>query len=210
MKSTTTDLCRLCSIGKSRHINGNVDKPIHETPNYMVIPSIGAFIDGWVMIVPRKHIYDMSELYEDDEFVRLALKIYKYIEEKFGRTVMFEHGASYSGSPTGCGVDHAHFHFVPFVESLLEDLKETRLPWQKCIASEITNKSCGRDYLFYSETPPTLSKINGYLHIVDRPVSQFFRKILARKTGNELISDYKNFPLLEKTQRTALELQGLS
>ena len=82
MKSTTTDLCRLCSIVKSRHINGIVDKPIHETPNYMVIPSIGAFIDGWVMIVPRKHIYDMSELYEDDEFVRLALKIYKYIEIK--------------------------------------------------------------------------------------------------------------------------------
>lgn len=198
-----TDSCRLCSIAKGVYAYGVADKPLFETSNFIVIPSIGAFVDGWVMIVPKRHVYDMSAFYKAEEFLELSKKVHAHVEEKYGSLVMFEHGASYSGSPTGCGVDHAHYHFVPYSESLLPDLIASGYRWDVCEARDISIKTKGKDYLFYSDAISTENNISGYLHIIDAPISQFFRKLLALKTNNQDFSDYKAHLFIDKAHKTA-------
>ena len=201
-----TDSCRLCAAINGTRVHGVADKPIIETANFVVIPSIGGFIEGWSMIVPKEHVYDMSSFYGSEEFITLVAAVYSRVEKAYGPLIMFEHGASYSGSPTGCGVDHAHFHFVPSPQSLSPALKASGRLWRYCEAKDIASISKAKDYLFYSDTSPITSKLAGHLHIVEEPVSQFFRRLLAELTNNQDSSDYRAHPFIENAHRTAQTL----
>lgn len=202
----SSNSCRLCSIVNGNFAFGIADKPIFETENFIVIPSIGAFIEGWTMIVPKKHVYDMSSFYSNAEFNNLAKRVLSHVERHYGHSIMFEHGAACSGSLTGCGVDHAHYHFVPTTQSLYPILQKGNLAWEQCCANEIQSKTESRDYLFYSETISLDAGACGYLHIIEKPVSQYFRKLLATVTGHEHVSDYKTNPFVDRAERTAQSL----
>ena len=50
--------CVFCNIDKSRPENTIIE----ESDNFIVLPTIGALVDGYLMIVSKKHINSMSEL----------------------------------------------------------------------------------------------------------------------------------------------------
>ena len=105
--------CRLCSIGTSTEI---WDQVLLESENFSVVPSKGGFVEGWVMVVPKHHVLSMAQVAArgtDDELRGLIARVSQKMTENFGPPTIFEHGAVSQKSTFGCGIDHAHLHFVP-------------------------------------------------------------------------------------------------
>jgi len=183
------EYCSFCNLASGNKRFGDIDSPFMESDNYFAIASIGAFIEGWTLIVPKKHMLSCSSEYLKMEFLSFTLDVKRHIESIYGNVIMFEHGANVEGSLTGCGVDHAHFHIVPSEPLLYKDLNNSDLDWMNCTSSEIA-KVNAEDYLFYAQSISEFS-IEGLYTRPQKATSQFFRKILAKKNGVEAVSDYK-------------------
>jgi ATP adenylyltransferase len=193
--------CCLCNIALGQRKYGDIDAPFLESDNFMAIASIGSFIAGWTLIVPKSHSLSCSSFFEDQEFLEFSIKTKKHVESIFGNVVMFEHGAGKAGSLIGCGVDHAHLHIVPHPASLEENLKQDSLDWQSCSGSELQRLSPQSDYLFYVKSI-TESQIQGIYSRPKKPESQYFRKKLGGLMGFSETSDYKRFLHQESSLRS--------
>ena len=199
------DNCCLCDIGIGNHKYGKVDSPFMESDNFIAIASIGAFVEGWSLVVPKKHKLSCAIDYGDAEFLRFTMQVKQHIESIYGNAVMFEHGANEDGSLTGCGVNHAHFHIVPSEHSLEHKLLDTGLDWRPCDSFGLVKLNSSRDYLFYADNISE-HDITGFYAQPEIPESQFFRKLLAVELDVFGVHDYKKHPYLNRSLQSRLKL----
>ena len=199
----TTNDCRFCNILTGDYIYKEADSPFASNDEFMAMASIGALVEGWCLIIPKTHEVSMKNFYSSPCFTPFVNDIISKLSKRYGRLIAFEHGANREGSITACGTNHAHLHLVPFAESLLPDLKTTSLYWQRCHPSEICCRAGQNEYLFYCDiNNQNWNEQQGYLHVLEFPISQFFRKIIASRKGKSEVSDYKIFPHLDVAIRT--------
>ena len=204
--------CRFCDIINGRYHYEGIDEPFASNDNFIAIASIGALTEGWSLIIPKTHQLSMRSVYDNRDIAGLINSILPPLMEKYGSLVAFEHGANKEGSITACGTDHAHLHIVPLGISLIPDLDSSGLKWIHCHTNEIASKSENHEYLFYSELSATGTWQDpvGYLHVLDYPISQFFRQIIAKHLGVIEMSDYKRFPQLDIAENTRKSLDSLA
>jgi diadenosine tetraphosphate (Ap4A) HIT family hydrolase len=204
--------CRFCDIISGKYQYSDIDEPFTRNDEYIAIASIGALIEGWTLIIPKKHQLTMQNSYGKVALSNIVESLLPSLTQKYGHLIAFEHGANKEGSITACGTDHAHLHIVPVGISLLPYLKQSGLKWIQCNSSEISSKSEEREYLFYSDlyTTNTWQDPMGYLHVLEYPISQFFRQIIAKSIGRADISDYKRFPQLDIAMNTRKALANLA
>ena len=204
--------CRFCDIINGHYKYPNVDKPIMDNSDYLAIASIGAIVKGWTLVVPKKHKCSMKSSYGDDSFNSLMQKLIPLMVLKYGRLVAFEHGSNREGSPTGCGINHAHMHIVPVDISLMDELLDTELRWKECYLSEVADISGEDEYLLYADISNDLNWKNHIcaVHLLKKPISQFFRKIISNRVGKEEYFDYKTYPFLYESQKTRENLSEIS
>lgn len=196
------DTCRFCNIANGINKGERtVDTILTQTNDYFAISSIGALVEGWTLIVPRKHCCSMKNLYEDKEFAEFANKVITALRECYGPVIAFEHGPNREGSATSCGTDHAHIHLVPY-SSLATRLNAMEMEWEPCCVSEVKEKVGDAEYLFYVDVADTWEKSQGKVHILEKPVSQFFRKVIADDLGIGEKYNYKTNPDTELTLKT--------
>jgi diadenosine tetraphosphate (Ap4A) HIT family hydrolase len=203
--------CRFCDIISGKYLYEDVDEPIATSNEYVAIASVGALIEGWTLIVPKKHQLSMRNIYTRHDFSFFVHDIVRSLSLQYGPLFAFEHGSNKDGSITACGTDHAHLHIVPFSDSLIPKLRRTSMEWILSKPSEIAGISKNNEYLFYCEieSEKTWHDTVGYLHILKEPVSQFFRYMVAADLGLSDVSDYKRFPHLDTAIKTRLVLAGL-
>ncbi|MFH1062045.1 MAG: hypothetical protein V1747_04075 [Candidatus Omnitrophota bacterium] len=203
--------CRFCNIVSGRYQHVGVDQPFEISDDFIAVASIGAFIEGWSLIVPKEHQLSMLKVYKDKKFEEFASSVIARLSIKYGSLIAFEHGSNKEGSITACGTDHAHLHLVPYKISLLSNLQASNLQWDYCKASEIEDKVGNKEYLFYSDLglEQSWKSRRGYLHVLTNPISQFFRNLLADMDGLPERADYKMFPYLERSQQTRKALVGI-
>ncbi len=70
--------CNFCELDKSIYYN----KVIEETKNFFVIPTLGALVEGYIMIVAKEHVNSIIELddivlEEYNELIQKYRNIYK-------------------------------------------------------------------------------------------------------------------------------------
>lgn len=193
--------CCICNIVSGNGLLGDIDKPFIQSANYRAVASVGAFIEGWSLIIPKEHDVSLLEHYQRDEFLKFCIQVKSLVEQSYGRTIIFEHGANAFGSLAGCGINHAHLHVVPFKKSLRDSLKNDSFVWGEIEASELKNVVGDKDYLFYADDVGN-SALTGIFTIMDQPISQYFRKVLASELGKSDSYDYREFPFIETSQRT--------
>ena len=91
---------------------------ICETENFFVIPSVGSLVDGYLIIVTKRHINSLSELDEKTkrEYENLIFRIINIFEKIYGKTpILFEHGTpNLQSSMSANSIIHAHSHIVNF------------------------------------------------------------------------------------------------
>ncbi len=202
--------CRFCDIIDGEYQYKEVDEPFVSNDEFIAVASIGALVEGWSLVVPKVHLLSMRTIYANPVFTEFLGSVLPLLINKYGNLVAFEHGANKEGSITACGTDHAHLHLVPLGASLLPDLQNSGLQWVQCQASEIAVKSGNKEYLFYSElaAKKMWNDPVGYLHVLEYPISQFFRYLIAKRRGLLDVSDYRRFPHITTARQTRKVLVG--
>jgi diadenosine tetraphosphate (Ap4A) HIT family hydrolase len=200
--------CRFCGYFGRQAVE-LVDTPWLKDDEYCAIVSKGALVPGWSLICPVGHDVGLTSHYCSAKFWDFASKAESVIRARYGDVRVFEHGAGYAGSPTGCGTDHAHLHLVPLQFSLATEAlrSDSALKWSSCKVEDIKERVAGREYLFVSDRFDG-SRTSGLLCLLGLPISQFFRRVVASRLGMKEFYDYRRHPMLEIAERTALDLRA--
>jgi ATP adenylyltransferase len=159
------------------------NKPILESENFLVIPSLGSLVEGWLLIVPKKFYLNFSQLpsfvFSELETLisQLSLRFLPFFNAD--QFVIFEHGPTLENSVAGCGVDYAHLHWIPTNFDMLEGAKvflNLSYDWQVIPALNSINdfNVNSKDYLYLRD-----QKGNHFLTCQTNIPSQTFRKVMA-------------------------------
>jgi diadenosine tetraphosphate (Ap4A) HIT family hydrolase len=202
--------CRFCEIIAGKFTHEGIDEPFAENDQFVALASIGAIIEGWSLIVPKDHRLSMRDLFSRQSFAEFTTSVMAPLERIYGPLVAFEHGANKEGSATACGTDHAHLHLVPSKESFLADMHSSGLVWTQCETSKVAQLSMGNEYLFYADLDCNDSWVDpvGYLHVLNKPISQYFRHLIASREGAVNTADYRRFPYVDRAQKTRRTVIG--
>ena len=172
------------------------DTPIFESETFVAIPTVGALVAGWLLVVPRTPALSFASLPEASfpELNRFLVDIVSILQPNYGPVALFEHGPSVVGDRIGCGVDYAHLHLVP-TNCDLERGARTLAPniqWSQ-IESLVDIRKCevaphGYWYLQqrFGDSCPLIGRA-----VDGNGPSQLFRKIIATHLGALAAYDWK-------------------
>lgn len=207
-KIICSEKCRFCNILEGTRKMGVIDNPILENDEFFTLVSVGGFVEGWSLVIPKEHTYSMRKFYTESLFVDIADKMLKRLREVYGKKcIIFEHGANHEGSITACGTNHAHLHMIPYEKSLLSVMfEDCNIQWIDCKIKDIYDIVQDREYWFYAEDVVNIEDAKGYIHIIEKPESQYFRRLLGEKEGYIQEYDYKSHLFVDKGEATYASL----
>ena len=203
-----TDICRFCSIQKGEKIFDIIDTPILENENYYLLSSVGSLVEGWCLVIPKKHQYSMKDHYFKKEFYEFINKCIDIIKKIYSvdRVIVFEHGANKFGSETACGTNHCHIHIVPLKESIMKDIRD-ELDFETLTFAQISEYVNESEYLLYADIMDLSETSQCHAHILKQPTSQFFRRVIAKKIGCPERYNYKEYNNIDISNATFKALQ---
>lgn len=192
--------CRLCFRGLGSE---PWNEPLFESENFVVIPSLGALVEGWLLLLPRQHHVCIGALPLSlvEEMDQLKQTAGSFVQDLYGSACAFEHGPHKENRSVGCGVDHAHLHLVP----TSFDLHSAVIPFlpDKVIWRQGGLNDCriafgaSRDYL-YLEQPAG----NGSIATHDQFAGQLFRQAIASQLGVIAQYNWREFAQLQNVEAT--------
>jgi diadenosine tetraphosphate (Ap4A) HIT family hydrolase len=199
--------CRFCSHLRAESQAGNIDTPWMRDSEYAALVTVGSLVPGWSLICPVGHGLNLSSHYKEKVFWRFCHAAAKIVDQNYGPVTIFEHGARHYGSPTGCGTNHAHLHLVPLSFDLaVETIRFDRTHvWERCLITEVEERSAGREYLFLS-TKLNGPETEGLICTPNEPISQFFRRVIANRIGLGNFFDYRRYQMMEIGQSSFARL----
>lgn len=124
---TKLERCFLCELANykgfenlakyNQFVEKAVDCIIYESPNFYVVPELGALKMGFLMIVPKRHILSVAQFPEElmPEYNEVCKDVEQILLRAFnGKMVtFFEHGSGPSGKTSHKkSIVHAHTHVV--------------------------------------------------------------------------------------------------
>lgn len=154
---------------------------IYESTDFVVLPSLGPLNDSHVMIVPKLHINNFSEISDSKlaQVRKILSALSSHMALKYGKgLVFFESGAGVRSSHSGGCIIHAHIHCVyeseEFERRLFEevDFEEGGASWYK-------NADSDRGYVWYMNG-------RGKAFLCNNPQlpSQFLRYVYSMSAGD--------------------------
>lgn len=184
----------------------NKSRIVMETDNFVVLPTLGCFCKGYLLVLPKNHVLSMSDLSYDklDELHKITNIISKYIWEKMNmKRNIFEHGTKNEYESTSTSIEHAHLHIVPFDGQVL------RLLPKDCSFKRIKGFN---DLKFETNNYLYLNDINNNDYIVQAKnyLSQFFRRIVCEGIGMKHFWDWKEYPFVDNVETTLSIFNGIS
>ena len=132
------------------------DRSLWACDRLILIPSLGQVGKGHMLLVPESHVTAFAAL--TPTLRANSLRAYSYVrpwmEKHFGPVVAFEHGSPPQAVTGGCGILHAHMHFVP-VRRSVDSPPDIGLEWQpapgKNWAAWIEQRwTRDKEYVFFS------------------------------------------------------------
>jgi ATP adenylyltransferase len=173
--------CRLCGPDFSAEY---WNEPLFESESFIVIASLGALVEGWLLLLPRAHYICVGALPASlmDEMTDIKLTAARFIRDVYGNVCAFEHGPHKENRTIGCGVDHAHLHLVPTSVDLrlaVSSFLPGEASWRTGTLADCRQAFHeSRDYL-YLEQPMA----NGSIATHHAFQGQLFRQAIASELG---------------------------
>ncbi|MDD4877522.1 MAG: HIT family protein [Candidatus Nanoarchaeia archaeon] len=174
---------------------------IAETKNFVVVPTLGQIVEGYSLIIPKKHVLCYGLLSEKmiDEYLELKEKVDKAVTSAYQKPMYFEHGI------VGQTVPHAHIHCVPTDRDLLPALmlRNYSIKANRKINSEKDLKQVLHDfgpYYFYECSGVKMAfDVNSH----EGPM----RSALANALGTPELADWQSFNRRadEKSMKNTIE-----
>ena len=160
----------------------------HETPEFVIFPSVSPLTAGHLLIVSRSHAHSFAELPRASRQDAQALVegLAAHLQVVFARPAyIFEHGVSVDGGGA-CGVDHAHVHVLPLPQYLASAVQARVARDFPATAHDalsgvldLVSAENHESYLLYGDSPAKLSVCVG------RQVkSQYMRTVISEQIGS--------------------------
>lgn len=192
------DGCRLCKIvtndKNAREIN---DTLIDETENFEWVPGLGAFIEGYSLIVCKQHVLNTGSLNEDviEELETFIMKIKTTLNLIYNsQSIVFEHGTMGGYNNSGCCIEHHHIHVfplnVPHIPVFLSSNFEILAPIKNMKKLKQFNNE-KRPYIYYATSL-------GIQYVFDAPIlpRQYMRQIVATMAECPTDWDWREKPFM--------------
>lgn len=190
--------CIFCNIDTTKIYNTILD----ETDNFIVVPTLGSLVDGYILIVSKRHILNMGELSnkEKEEYIDLINKYRELFNKIYGSyPIVFEHGTSKNDiTLTSSSVIHAHTHIVNHLfKNEIEIINNLNLE-EVNIKHILSNKN----YIFYISN-------NGknYITYDYKSTSQLMRILIAKDLGYESKYNWKKNEFLDNIEKTIKKIR---
>lgn len=195
------------------HASSIINTPVAESQSFVAVPSLGALVEGWVLIVPKNPHISVGAIPRElhQELGSFLEDVRRLVESIYGRVVIFEHGPSTTKSLIGCGVDYAHIHVVPIGFDVLGEaqLINPSLEWRESQSLECCSIFHAREqpYLYFFQ-----SEFHNKPFIADATLapSQLFRRAIAKGLGRPDKYDWKTNPEFENVAKTIVRLHSVT
>jgi len=194
------------------HPDAECDSEILRTRRFVAVPSIGALVPGWTLIVPRRPLRNLSLASPDEhrELLNIVDEIAGPLRSHGNEVYCFEHGSRAAGSLTGCGVDQAHLHVVPLGFDLTAAAVRRAggaVDWRdsRTMRSPFGELPQHGEYVVVWRTSDRFTMIGS----VPYPVSQLLRRVIAVELGIESEWNYHTHPQGHNVAQTLSMLAGL-
>ena len=210
-KSPLKSDCLFCKLLKGKPVHEQAS--LYESENFLVIPGSGAFLDGYLMILPKSHVMSCSELnFEQKQEMLEVIEDVKFILKGiYGKDILvWENGSGLNGKgKPKTSIVHAHIHACPSMLNVLETTNATGIPIFP-ITSEELPKYKENSYLlimnydgnWYISADPKLYIPRQYVRqliaLEHNIVGEFWNWRVypfwnnVEKTGNDVLSFIKN------------------
>jgi diadenosine tetraphosphate (Ap4A) HIT family hydrolase len=156
------------------------DRTILETDRVKVLPSLGHFVKGYQLLVPKVHYCTLADAPREAvrEVEEIKSTLHTHLSALYGPYVFFEHGARTSVSG-GCGIYHAHLHAVPAnSDGLLSQLQEQFKHVALGSLVDLGVAASQTSYLYCED-----SRARSWLFLPEFLPSQFIRRLIAEAAG---------------------------
>ncbi len=173
------------------------DAPLFETEDFVAVSALGQIAEGYLLIIPRKHILSMAQL-QGEQLNRFNLFWHQVVDwqtRNWDIPIIFEHGACHEFKPTGACINHAHWHLVPGQWDILPS--SLKINKYSSFEDYANYKKINASYLLFVDQVSTFYVSES----IDVP-SQYFRRLLAKATDRVDEWDYLVFPFFENIKAT--------
>lgn len=173
--------CVFCEIDETKKYNTIIE----ETNNFIIMPSLGSLVDGYLLIIYKKHLYSINKIPPEakKEYIAIIDRYRKLFKEKYGKyPIVFEHGSPAPNGICSCCLIHAHSHIVNHnyinEKMILEKEKFQQI-------KDFSDIKTNTNYIYYKNQ-------NGidYVSYDYEPISQLMRIFIAKDLN---ISDRYNW-----------------
>lgn len=172
---------------------------VYSTQNFVALPSIGQFVDNYLLLLPKKHYESLSEL-SVPELIELS-ETFNYLKSylsQYGDVIAFEHGAK-SISGGGCGVYHAHLHIIPLQSSInLFSFFKQKLIFFDSLTEAFSSLSNSDQYIVVINADNTIGTVNMTDNSNAYP-SQFMRKNICNALNINMPWNWREYKLPEES-----------
>ncbi len=109
--------CDFCmEFGNSAQASAGASKrPAWMSKSLVVAPTVGPLRQGHMLLLPIEHVTSLGRVTVPTarELLTVIDEVKSLLKERFGSIISFEHGTTGEERAGGCGIDHAHVHFLP-------------------------------------------------------------------------------------------------
>ncbi|MDO9399153.1 MAG: hypothetical protein Q7T79_00480 [bacterium] len=199
--------CPYCEEFKDGFSSEYGNRILYESKNFVVFPSLGQIVEGYLLIASKKHYIAIGEIPSKFYFELNAVcqKVRKILSENYESPLFFEHGPISSIKKGGCCIEHAHFHAVPVKIDILEDLSKN-FKYKNIKSFDSLKKQFRKEIpCFYYES----NFGEKYLFEIQEVVpSQYIRRLIAYKIGKHERWDWRACMGLDELKRTISKLKN--
>ncbi|HLH54148.1 MAG TPA: non-canonical purine NTP pyrophosphatase [Verrucomicrobiae bacterium] len=179
---------------------------VYQDDDFIVMPPIGQFMEGGLLLLARKHIRSFACLPPNlfARLERLVAVIREELEALYGISpLVFEHGPAPEKSKGVCCVDHAHFNIFP-ANVLIRPHLTQRMNLPITTLDELARlKNAEFGYLFVQENDGSRRVYDGQL-----APTQLVRRIITSKLGIAERWHWREYPGIDELVATYRSLHG--
>ncbi len=184
-------------------------KLIYASENFYVFPTVGQFIKGYLLIVPKDHIMSYAQLNPENqqEFLTVLEDVLYILKLTYNANdyLVWENGTSQSGKGKAKdSIVHAHTHIAPSKLTIDEIERKSKFDFEEISYTELPLYS-EHSYLLLRKSNKTWKINNNPNLYIPR---QYIRQILAEENGIDGEQwNWRKYPFNDLVDETNMDIK---
>jgi diadenosine tetraphosphate (Ap4A) HIT family hydrolase len=212
--ATSTYQCPFCAEfdGESQTVFRSMmgqrldSRVVYEDDDFVVMPPLGEFIEGGLLLLSREHIPSFAHLQprQFERLERLLTSIRDALVDLWRvPPLVFEHGPAFDRTKGVCCVDHAHFNIFPAALRLHPHLAQRMNCSLRALADLAKFQRAEFGYLFVQENNGDRRAYDG-----ESVPTQLVRRIVTQSLGMPERWHWQDYPGYAELLATYNALKG--